>query len=106
MANKAAQTQKLDTESRREEVNLLDNIINDSQMVREESQRSWAKEIIAEFAKEVMDGQIKISKDTEAMINARIAEIDKLISAQLNEIVHHDECAHRRAGQANLPSTQ
>lgn len=32
-----------------------------------------------------------ISKDTEAMINARIAQIDKLISDQLNEIMHHED---------------
>ena len=32
-----------------------------------------------------------VSKDTEAMINARIAQIDQLISSQLNEIMHHPE---------------
>jgi type VI secretion system protein ImpC len=30
-----------------------------------------------------------ISRDTEAMINARIAQIDHLSSIQLNEIMHH-----------------
>jgi type VI secretion system protein ImpC len=91
MANEATQSQEQQTETRQEEINLLDSIINDSNMVREESQKSWAKEIISEFAKEVMEGQIKVSKDTEAMINARIAELDRLISAQLNEIMHHDD---------------
>jgi type VI secretion system protein ImpC len=91
MANDAAQLQEKEITGRQEESNLLDSIINDSNMVREESQKSWAKEIISEFAKEVMDGQIKVSKDTEAMINARIAELDRLISAQLNEIMHHEE---------------
>ena len=91
MANDAAHLQEQETAGQQGEVNLLDSIINDSNMVREESQKSWAKEIISEFAKEVMDGQIKVSKDTEAMINARIAELDRLISAQLNEIMHHDD---------------
>src|SRR5690606_24640534 len=36
-------------------------------------------------------GQITIAPDTEAMINARIAQIDHLISIQLNEIMHHEE---------------
>jgi type VI secretion system protein ImpC len=80
-----------------EENNLLDSIINDSHMVREESQRTWAKEIITEFAKEVMEGQIKVSKNTEAMINARIAELDRMISAQLNEIMH-DEAFQKLEG--------
>jgi type VI secretion system protein ImpC len=91
MANEAAQLQEQETGSGQEQANLLDSIINDSNMVREESQKSWARQIISEFAKEVMQGQIKISKDTEAMINARIAELDRLISLQLNEIMHHEQ---------------
>ena len=74
-----------------QEANLLDTIINDSHMVREESQRTWAKEIISQFAREVMEGQIKVSKNTEAMINARIAELDRMISDQLNEVMHHPD---------------
>ena len=32
-----------------------------------------------------------VSKDTEAMINSRISQIDKLISDQLNAIMHHPD---------------
>jgi type VI secretion system protein ImpC len=32
-----------------------------------------------------------VSKDAEAMINARIAQIDHLVSLQLNEILHHKD---------------
>ncbi|HZX48674.1 MAG TPA: type VI secretion system contractile sheath large subunit, partial [Nitrospirota bacterium] len=39
----------------------------------------------------IMEGTITVSKDTERMINARIAQIDKLISMQLNEIMHHPD---------------
>jgi type VI secretion system protein ImpC len=73
------------------EASVLDSIIDASDMVREESQRPWAKEIIAEFAREVMDGQMTLSKDTETMVNARIAALDELISKQLNSIMHHPE---------------
>jgi type VI secretion system protein ImpC len=102
MANEAAQLQEQEAAGQQEEINLLDSIINDSNMVREESQKSWAKEIISEFAKEVMEGQIKVSKDTEAMINARIAELDKLISAQLNEIMHHEDFQELEASWRGL----
>jgi type VI secretion system protein ImpC len=91
MANEATQLEVQENESQLGEANLLEQIIDDSKMVRDESQKSWAKEIISEFAKEVMEGQIKISKDTEAMINARIAELDRLISAQLNAIMHNEK---------------
>jgi len=91
MANEAAQIDAQQIEGQQEESDLLERIIGESRMVRDESQKSWAKEIISEFAKEVMEGQIVVSKDTEAMINARIAELDRLISNQLNEIMHHEE---------------
>lgn len=91
MSNEQALAQIQADEVRQEEINLLDSIIDNSNMVRDESQRSWAKQIINEFAKEVMEGQIKVSKNTEAMINARIAELDRLISDQLNEIMHHQD---------------
>jgi type VI secretion system protein ImpC len=38
-----------------------------------------------------MEGTILVSKDTEAMLNARISQIDKLISDQLNEVMHHPD---------------
>ena len=86
-----AQTQTNAITVEEQEADLLDTIISDGHMVREESQRNWARQIISEFAKEVMEGQIKVSKNTEAMINARIAELDRLISSQLNEIMHHEK---------------
>ncbi len=91
MADHQAQVEEQSVESEQTEASMLDSIINDSNMVREESQRSWAKEMIAEFAKEVMEGQITVSKDTEAMINERIAALDGLISKQLNKIMHHSD---------------
>jgi type VI secretion system protein ImpC len=70
---------------------LLDQIIDEGRMAREESQKAYAKDLISEFVGQVMEGTMTISKDTEAMINARIAQIDKLISDQLNEVMHHEE---------------
>ncbi|MEW6518198.1 MAG: type VI secretion system contractile sheath large subunit [Thermodesulfobacteriota bacterium] len=74
-----------------EEKSLLDRIIEDGRLAREESQKPWAKDIIGEFVSQIMEGTITVSKNTEAMINARISAIDKLISAQLNEVMHHED---------------
>ena len=60
-------------------------------MARDESQRGWARDIIGEFVKQVMEGAMVVSKNTELMINARIAQIDRLISMQLNEVMHHPD---------------
>lgn len=74
-----------------EEKSLLDRIIEDGRLAREESQKPWAKDVIGEFVSQIMEGTITVSKNTEAMINARISEIDKLISAQLNAVMHHED---------------
>ena len=74
-----------------EEVSLLDQIISDGRMAREESQREFAKDVIGEFVSQIMEGTITVSKNTESMINARISAIDKLISDQLNEVMHHED---------------
>src|SRR6202008_660363 len=47
------------------------------------------KNLVKEFVAQVLDGSMTVAKDAEMMINARIAQIDHLLSLQLNEIVHH-----------------
>lgn len=89
MAEKDQQKEQAKTEAVAEEKSLLDQIIDSGRMARDESQRSRAKDLISEFVSQVMEGAMTVSKDTEAMINARIAQIDKLLSDQLNEVMHH-----------------
>jgi len=79
------------TEESAGEKSILDQIITEGHMAREKSQEERAKDVVCKFASEVMDGVITVSKNTEAMINARISQIDKLLSAQLNEIMHAPE---------------
>jgi type VI secretion system protein ImpC len=54
-----------------------------------EQNRKRGKDLIKEFLAQVLDGTITVAKDAEMMINARIAQIDHLVSLQLNEIMHH-----------------
>jgi type VI secretion system protein ImpC len=82
-AAKAAEVQQ--------EVSLLDQIIDKGKMALQENQRDMAKDLITEFVGQIMEGVMTVSKDTEAMINARISQIDKLLSDQLNEIMHHPD---------------
>jgi len=51
--------------------------------------RERGKSLIKEFVSQVLQGEMTVSRDTESMINARIAQIDHLLSIQLNEILHH-----------------
>jgi type VI secretion system protein ImpC len=88
---KEQQAQAAETRETQVEASLLDQIIQEGRMARDESQKGWAKDVLGEFVKQVMEGAVTISKDTELMINARIAQIDRLISQQLNEILHHPD---------------
>lgn len=74
-----------------EEKSILDQIIEEGRMAREESQKERAKDLIGEFVSQIMEGAIVVSKDTEVMINTRISHIDELISKQLNEVMHQPE---------------
>ncbi len=72
-----------------QEQGLLDTILDN--FTREPQQREAAKDIIADFAQQVLQGAMVYAKDTESMIKARIAQIDALISKQLNEVMHAPE---------------
>ena len=69
---------------------LLDQIVDEGRVTRDPAQRERGKDMVREFVAQVLDGSMTISKDAEAMINARIAQIDHLLSIQLNEILHHE----------------
>jgi type VI secretion system protein ImpC len=71
-----------------EPLNLLDRIVQEGHMIRDESQRAYARDLIGELAVQVLDEGMVLSNDTVAMLNNRIAQIDELISDQLNEVLH------------------
>lgn len=74
-----------------EEGGLLDKILTEGRMARDDFQKERAKDMIAEFVGQVMSGELTMSKNMDLAINSRIAEIDRLLTAQLNEIVHHED---------------
>jgi type VI secretion system protein ImpC len=73
------------------EASLLDQIVETSGKGQEPAQKERGKNLIKEFVAQVLQGEMTVSKDTEAMINARIAQLDRLLSIQLSEILHHPE---------------
>ena len=73
------------------EVSLLDQIVEQGRMGRDAEGKERGRDLVKRFVSEVLEGQITVSRDTEAAINQRIAQIDHLLSIQLNEILHHPE---------------
>jgi type VI secretion system protein ImpC len=74
-----------------QELGLLDQIVQEGRLARDPASRDRGKELIKEFVSQVLEGSMTISRDAEAMINSRIAQIDHLISLQLNEVLHHPD---------------
>ncbi len=74
-----------------EELGLLDNIIQNGQMVKDDSQVPYAKDLIGEFVSQILEEGMTVSADTAAMINEQIAKIDELLTLQLNEVMHHED---------------
>lgn len=92
MAEKAKQKQEeAQVGEQVQEVSLLDQILTEGRLARDEFQKERAKDMIAEFVGQVMSGELTMSKNMDVAINARIAEIDRLVTAQMNEIMHHEE---------------
>lgn len=91
MTDKAKETQQKAQVTQVKEEGLLDRIVEQGRMARDQSQKEWARDLIGEFVKQVMEGAMVVSKDTETMVNARIAQLDRVISLQLNEVMHHPE---------------
>jgi type VI secretion system protein ImpC len=73
------------------ETSLLDQIVTQSKVARSDNERARAKDIIGELVREVMQGTVVLSHNLSVTLDARIAEIDQLLSAQLSEVMHHPE---------------
>ncbi|KRB67884.1 type VI secretion system contractile sheath large subunit [Noviherbaspirillum sp. Root189] len=76
-----------------EELGLLDRIVQEGKMAIEPSQKAYAKTLLGQFATQILDEGMKTAPDkgVVAMINERIAEIDRILTDQLNAIMHHPE---------------
>jgi type VI secretion system protein ImpC len=73
------------------ERSLLDDIVEQGRLGTDVTTRERGKNLVKEFISQILEGEMTVSKDTETMINARIAQIDHLISLQLNEVMHAPE---------------
>lgn len=92
MANEAERTPSKQTNVKEAaSTSLLDQVITETRIGRNEEQREESRRQIAVFVEEAMRGTLRIAKDLEATISARIADIDQLLTRQLNETMHAEE---------------
>jgi type VI secretion system protein ImpC len=76
-------------EERAVETPLLDQIVTEGRFRGDEAGTQRGRDLIKEFVAQVLEGHVTVTRDTETSIQTRIAQIDQLISKQLNKIMHH-----------------
>lgn len=74
-----------------EDVSLLDQIVETGRFGTAEPAQKKGRGLIKRFISEVLEGSMTVSADVETMLNARIAEIDQVVSKQLREVMHNPE---------------
>jgi len=89
MAEKQAANQAAAAQA--QELNLLDSIVEQGRFGSDTPARERGKNLVKEFVGQFLEGHMNVARDVETMINQRIAQIDHLLSIQLNEILHHAE---------------
>ena len=71
------------------EQGLLDQIVAQGRFTRDAATLERGRDLVKEFVSQVLEGHMTLTRDAEATIQARIAQIDRLISIQLNEVLHY-----------------
>ena len=89
-AKKAPEAKAAEAEAEAE-LSLLEQIVEEGRFGKEATAQKHGRNIVKEFVSQVLEGTITYSADTETMLNERIKEIDTLVSAQLNEVMHAEE---------------
>lgn len=87
MSTATEQQTGITTESELEEAGLLGEIIREGRMARDASQREYAKDLVGEFARQVLDEGMVIGKDLDQTIKEQVEKLDKLITDQLALII-------------------
>ncbi|HEX8711734.1 MAG TPA: type VI secretion system contractile sheath large subunit, partial [Terracidiphilus sp.] len=71
------------------EQSLLEQIVSAGRFTRDAASLERGRDMVKEFVSQVLEGHMTLTRDAEATIQARIAQIDRLISLQLNEVLHY-----------------
>src|SRR5437762_11574355 len=90
MAKEKAAAAPAATEVNEEAQSLLDQVVAATRP-QNKKEASRTKDFFKEFLNQVVEPGKVVSKDVEDNINHWIAEIDKVLTEQLNEVMHHPD---------------
>lgn len=66
----------------------LSTILQEGKMVRDEGQREIAARMVGEFSRLILDKSMVVDKNIITSLEAYIKEIDRVLTEQVNEIIH------------------
>lgn len=71
---------------------ILEKVLEAGRVSKAEPEvRQYHSDLVGQLVEDIMSQEMKISDDTEQMLNNRIAELDQLLSDQLNAIMHDED---------------
>lgn len=80
-----------ETQNQAPEQVTLDILLTKGKLAKDDTQKPFARDLVEEFVKQVLEQGNTLSNDSVTFINQRIQQIDDLIAIQLNEFMHTDE---------------
>jgi type VI secretion system protein ImpC len=84
------------------ELSLLDRIIGETDIVRDESQRDAARAMLTEFARQILDEGLLVGDNVVASLLDWLAQIDELLSDQMTAVLHHPDMKKLEASWRGL----
>lgn len=70
---------------------ILDEMMSTGRLIRDDTQKAYALELLKEFLNELDEQGDNAPKDTFAFLSQRIQHLDDMMTGQLNEVVHHSD---------------
>lgn len=80
----------------------LNKIIDDTQAIRREADRAKIKSQLVSFLDDIFSGAVVVSNNVISSIEARIADIDALLSEQISLILHAPEFQKKESAWCGL----
>ena len=81
---------------------LLERIFEDGRLVRDEHQAGAARDMLRGFVEEAMKAGVALDGTSRKAIAARMAAIDRLVSEQINEVLHNEKFQRLEASWRSL----
>jgi type VI secretion system protein ImpC len=89
MENREAAVVTATAEVQSTKTSFLDEIVSEGRFNRDAAATERGRDLVKEFVAQALEGHMTITRDAESSIQARIVQIDQLISSQIDKILHH-----------------